>query len=151
NGDGIIGATEGSGAARPWSIILDRDALIQTVADLLQLVQVIERGMDVGGNGSPDLNPSRIYYLGGSWGGLYGTDFLAIEPSVRAGVLNVPAASFSSEGRRLSPGNRPSLGTRLASRTPSLLNAPGVTSIGGVSVSAPYFDDNLPLRDGASL
>ena len=41
---------------------------------------------------------------------------------------------------------RPCTGAGSA-RTPSLLNAPGLTSIGGVAVGSPYFNENLPLRD----
>ena len=48
NGDGIIANNEGISAAAPRSIIRDRDGQRQTVADLMQLVRVIEVGMDVG-------------------------------------------------------------------------------------------------------
>jgi hypothetical protein len=58
--------------------------------DLMQLVRVIEVGVDLDGDGTPDLDPSRTYYFGSSFGGMYGTVFLAFEPSVRAGVPNVP-------------------------------------------------------------
>ena len=68
NGDGIIGSTEGQLAAAPWTIIGETDALRQTAADLMQLVRVIQIGMDVDGNGSRDLDPSRISYLGFSLG-----------------------------------------------------------------------------------
>jgi hypothetical protein len=40
------------------------------VVDLLQLVRVIEVGMDVDGDTVPDLDPSRIYYFGQSLGGI---------------------------------------------------------------------------------
>src|SRR5262249_9389940 len=86
NGDGAIGATEGVNAAFPRTIVGSRDGLRQTVADLMQLVHVIETG---GIPGVP-LDASRIYYAGQSFGGIYGTKFMAIEPSVHAGVLNVP-------------------------------------------------------------
>ena len=82
NGDGIIENNEGISAAAPRSIIRDRDGQRQTVADLMQLVRVIEVGMDADGDGVADLDPSRIYYLGQSLGGIYGTEFLAVEPSV---------------------------------------------------------------------
>src|SRR5262249_38150618 len=39
----------------------------------------------------------------------------------------------------------------LAARVPSVINAPGVTQIDGVAVVAPYYDENLPLRDGVPL
>jgi hypothetical protein len=39
----------------------------------------------------------------------------------------------------------------LASRRPSLINAPGITNLGGVAVDPPQFNDNFPLRDGIPL
>jgi hypothetical protein len=135
NGDGAIGSTEGLGAAPPRGIINVRDGLQQTVADLMQLVRVIGGGMDVDGNGTPDLDSSRIYYFGESLGGIYGTIFLAVESSVRAGVPNVPGGPII-ELLRLSPFNRPVLGFRLASRVPSLIN------VGGIE-----FNENMPLRN----
>jgi Calx-beta domain/Bacterial virulence factor lipase N-terminal len=150
NGDGIIGNNDGISAAPPRSIIRDRDGTRQTVADLMQLVQVLEVGMDADGDGLGDLDPSRIYYVGQSLGGIYGTEFLAVEPSVHVGVLNVAGGS-GIESNRLSPVFRASVGTSLASRTPSLLNGPGITSLDGVSVPGPRFDENMPLRDGVPL
>ena len=47
------------------------------------------------------------------------------------------------------PSPRPT--QEVASRTPSLLNGPGVTSLDGVSVLGQRFDENLPLRDGVPL
>ncbi len=150
NGDGVIGNSEGIQAVAPRSIIRDRDGQQQTVADLMQLVRVIEVGIDVDGDGLADLDPSRIYYFGQSLGGIYGTEFLAVEPDVRAGVLNVPGGS-AIESSRLSAINRASVGAALASRVPSLLNVPGVTQVAGVSVAGPRFDENMPLRDGVPL
>src|SRR5205814_610767 len=121
NGDGIIANNEGISAAPPRSIIRDRDGQRQTVADLMQLVRVIEVGVDTDGNGAADLDPSRIYYLGQSLGGIYGTAFLAVEPSVHVGVLNVAGGS-GIDLNRFSPVFRAAVGTSLAARTPSLLN-----------------------------
>jgi Calx-beta domain/Bacterial virulence factor lipase N-terminal len=149
NGDGIIENNEGISAAAPRSIIRDRDGQRQTVADLMQLVRVIEVGVDADGNGVADLDPSRIYYLGQSLGGIYGTEFLAVEPSVHVGALNV--AGGLGGNNRLSPIFRAAVGTSLAARTPSLLNGPGVTSLDGVSVLGQRFDENMPLRDGVPL
>jgi hypothetical protein len=149
NGDGVIAPTEGIDAAPPQSIILNRDGLRQTVADLMQLVRVIEVGVDVDGNGVADLDPSRIYYHGQSLGGIYGTTFLAVEPGVHAGVLNVAGALVGSNP--LSPIFRAAVGAALAARVPSLANGPGVTSLDGVSVVGQRFDENLPLRDGVPL
>lgn len=66
--------------------------------------------MDVGGDGGRDLDPSRIYYEGRSIGAQYGTEFLAVEPDVRSGVLIVAGGSFF-ETIRLGPGARASAGS----------------------------------------
>jgi Calx-beta domain-containing protein/virulence factor lipase-like protein len=151
NGDGTIANNEGINAAAPRSIIDDRDGRRQTVVDLMQLVRVIETGMDVDGDGSRDVNASRIYFLGQSLGGVCGTAFLAVEPDVRAGVLNVTGGS-GPEVNRLSTGFRGTrMGASLASRTPSLLNGPGVTHLDGVAVPGARFNENMPLRDGVPL
>jgi len=151
NGDGVIDAREGIRAAAPQTIIDDSDGFRQTVVDLMQLVRVIEIGMDVDGDTLPDLNPSRIYYVGQSLGGMYGTDFLAVEPDVHAGVINVAGGSRTS--RVLNNfGDRPLYGSYLADRTPSLINAPGVTRLDGAFIAGlPLFDENMPLRDGVTL
>ena len=51
-------------------------------------MRLIESGGDADndGEGAADLDPSRIYYLGRSRGGIYGILFLAVEPTVRVGV-----------------------------------------------------------------
>jgi hypothetical protein len=135
-------------AAAPMDIIGNRDFFRQTAIDLMQLVRVIEQGVDVDGDFVPDLDPSRIYYFGQSQGGNYGTILLAVEPDVKAGVLNVPGTPVIDA--LLAPSQRPGLGNLLQSRVPSLINAIGVTMLGGVLVNqtGPYFNDNMPLRDG---
>ncbi|MGH8067532.1 MAG: Ig-like domain-containing protein [Candidatus Entotheonellia bacterium] len=134
NNDGNIGALEGLNARLPRSMIHNRDGLRQTVVDLMQLVRVIEVGVDTDGDGVPDLDPTRIYGAGISLGGIYGTLLLAVEPSVRAGVPNVPGGAFI-EAERLGS-IRPSVGGRLAARVPSLIN------VGGTE-----FNENMPLRN----
>src|SRR5262249_7906687 len=142
---------EGLSAAPPATILSNRDGIRQTVVDLMQLVRVIEVGMDVDGDGSPDLDPSRIYYFGISLGGIYGTVFLGVEPSVRAGVPNVGGGPLV-EIFRLSPYFRGGfIGSLLSSRKPSLRNTPGITQFDGIEVSGPLFDENMPLRDGIPL
>ena len=136
NGDGAIDSSEGSSAAPPYTLVSSRDGLRQTVIDLMQLVREIEVGMDVDGNGTRDLDASRISYFGQSFGGIYGTKFLAIEPNVRAGVPNVPGGSII-EIVRLSPVFRPLLWLSLVGRTPPLANLPGLFQ----------FNENMPLRN----
>src|SRR5262249_43498573 len=96
-------------------------------------------------------DPSRIYYVGVSQSGNIGTVFLAVEPDVRVGVLNVPGGSLTDEFRLSVALLRPVVGTALAAREPPLVNSPGTVILGGVQVAAPYFNENLPLRDGIAL
>lgn len=148
NGDHVIGANEGLFSAPPRTVIQNYDGLRQTAADLMQLVRVIQVGMDIDGDGAPDVDASRIFYFAHSVGTAYGLAFLAVEPSVKAGDLTSLAAPIP-DIRRLSPAFRPSLGQLWASRIPSLLNEPGVTTLGGIPIGPPRFDDNLPLPNGA--
>jgi hypothetical protein len=75
---------------------------------------------------------------------------LGVDSSVQAGVFS-SAGSPVSENRRLSGGGRAAFGQLLKSRTPPLLNTPGITTFGGVSAMAPFFNDNLPLRNEIPL
>jgi len=140
NLDGSIEASEGLSASPLASerIISSRDGIRQTTIDLMQLVRVIQKGIDVDQDGSLELDPERIYYFGQSLGGIYGTLLLAVEPGIRAGVPNVPGG-FLVDVARLSPLFRPLAGIELLSRIPSLINVVGPTGL--------EFDDNTPLRD----
>ncbi len=138
NGDGAIDSTEGVNAAFPRTIVSSRDGLRQTVADIMQLVHVIETG------GIPEvpLDAGRIYYAGQSFGGIYGTKLMAIEPSINAGVLNVPGGPIIDIAR-ISPAFRGLVTQSLAARKPSsLLNGP-------FPIAPPFlgFNENLPLRN----
>ncbi|HWN22312.1 MAG TPA: Ig-like domain-containing protein, partial [Gaiellaceae bacterium] len=134
--NGAIDSTEGVNAVAPQTLVSNRDGLRQTVIDLMQLVRELEVGMDVDGDGARDLDPARISYFGQSFGGIYGTTFLAVEPNVRTGVPNVPGGPII-EIARLSPTFRPLVWLSLVNRTPMLANLPGLFQ----------FDENLPLRN----
>jgi hypothetical protein len=139
DGNGTIDSTEGVGAAPPNTLIGNRDGLRQTTIDLMQLVKVLEGGVDVDADGSDDLSSARIYYAGQSFGGIYGTQLLGLEPDIRAGVPNVPGGPII-EIARLSPSFRILVGLSLLTRTPPLYNAvpnPGLTN----------FHENIPLRN----
>jgi hypothetical protein len=140
NGNGTIDSTEGVAAIGAQSLVSNRDGLRQTVVDIMQLVREIQTGgIDVNGDGSADLSRTRIYYGGQSFGGIYGTQLLGLEPDVRAGVANVPGGPIV-EIARLSPSFRPLVGIALITRTPSLYNAtPNATLTN--------FDENIPLRN----
>jgi hypothetical protein len=123
DGDGRIGVTEGVGTAQrgPLALISSRDGLRQTVADLMQLIRAIHRGVDVDGDGRPDLDGDRIYYAGQSFGGIYGTLLMAVDPLPRAGGLNVPGAPIAEIARQATV-FRPLLMDQLRLRKPALMN-----------------------------
>ncbi len=137
NGDATIDSTEGVNAAAPRSIIGSRDGLRQTTIDLMQLVRQIEAGIDIDGDGNADLDASRIYYSGQSFGGIYGTILLGTEPNIQAGVPNVAGGSIIEVARL--GAFRPLTGIALVSRVPSLINVEHPSGI--------VFNENIPLRD----
>ena len=51
NGDGIFEPGENLVAAAPYTLLIARDGVRQTVVDLMQLVRVIQVGVDVDGDG----------------------------------------------------------------------------------------------------
>ena len=148
NGDGPIGGNEGAASTGIRRLKDRSDAAIQTSADLMQLVRVIQAGVDVDGDGRPDLDASWVTYYGHSFGAIYGMGFVAATPEIRAGVFSAIASPILEINSR-NPVARPNVGTLLGARTPSLLNSAfGVTMIDGVSVSpGPTFNENQPLRN----
>ena len=120
NGDGSIDSEEGCAIIQPVAIGL-RDCFRQTVVDIMQLAHAIRAGIDLDGDGTPDLDASHIYYAGESLGAMYGTVFTALEPTVRAAMLNVGGGS-TVDIARWSPSYRDLAIEMLATRTPELLN-----------------------------
>jgi len=136
--NGTIDSTEGVSAVGAQTLIGNRDGLRQTVVDIMQLVKELKAGVDVDGNGTPDLSTSRIYYSGQSFGGIYGTQLLGLEPDIRAGVPNVAGGSIIEVARL--GGFRPLVGLALLARSPSLYNAVP-------NASFTNFNENMPLRN----
>lgn len=144
DGNGTIDPFEGTFTNPIGGALLTRDFGRQTTVDLMQLVREIEVGVDVDGNGRPDLDPKRISYIGQSFGTDYGAQFLALEPAVREGVLCAGGGPVF-EGWRLSPVNRTFAGLLLLLRTPTLYNG----DFGDPSLQS--FVENIPLRDHSPL
>ncbi|MCB9663781.1 MAG: hypothetical protein H6732_06695 [Alphaproteobacteria bacterium] len=66
-----------------------RDSFVQTVLDRLQLLALLRADPDLDGDGSPDLDTSRVGYAGISLGGLLGPGVLAFDGTVDAATLSV--------------------------------------------------------------
>ena len=123
DGDGRIEATEGVGT-QPGSalaLVSNRDGLRQTTADLMHLVRALRRGVDVDGDGRADLDGERVVYVGQSFGGIYGTLLLAVDPLVRVGALNVAGGPIVEIARQ-SPVFRGRVVEQLKRRQPPLMN-----------------------------
>lgn len=147
NGDNIITNGEGSNAAVPrlWTIG-ESDGYKQTAIDLMQLVRIIEVGMDADGDLATDIDWTRIYFHGHSAGGRYGTILAALDPSVSAFSVGT-CCGISPEHGRWAPGRRAGLGRMLHERVPSLINVDGITELEGVPIAAPHYNENKPLRN----
>jgi len=120
NGDGIIESDEGCTVITPVAYGT-RDCFRQTVVDLMQLARTIRLGLDLTGDGIPDLDGTHIYYAGDSLGAIYGSMLMALEPTVRAAALNVGGATIVDISR-WSPAYRGIATQMLAVRMPPLLN-----------------------------
>jgi len=152
DGNGVIANNEGVSTISPTlGSVGARDAIRQQAVDLMQLVRVLEGGVDVEGDGIVDLDPSRISYFGISFGaGAFGPLLMAVDPAVKVGVLASPGGLNSRfDLLRLRPSARSQVGSALAARVPSLLNPPGLTTWAGIPVAPPFFNENIPLRDQA--
>ena len=132
NGDGEISAIEGGVFFTPDLPVGARDTLRQTALDMVQLVRAIQMGMDLDGDGLPDLDAGNIHFFGQSLGTGTGVLLHAIEPAVQTAALTAGPGSVVEAGRLGT--FRPLLQMYLGSRQPSLLNA------------GTNFDENLPLR-----
>jgi hypothetical protein len=152
NGDGVIATAEGHYATAPRLVGLYADAVTQISAENLSLMRLIQAGIDADDDGQIDIDASRIYFLGQSLGAASNVPFVAYAPAMRASFFLVPPAGAAIESQRLSPARRNVVGSLLAARTPSLLNASsGLISIGGIRVAGPYFNENVPFRNATPV
>jgi Bacterial Ig-like domain len=148
NGDGTIELWEPRRARRPNAVLNTSGPAAQTIPQAWALVRAIQAGVDVDGNGTTDLDASRIYFFGQSLGAMWGMPVFAWEPAIRAAVFTVPVGTLIYNTAN-TPTDRNGLGELLAARGPSLVNeADGLKAIDGVGLTLPpYFNENLPLRD----
>ncbi|MDQ6649673.1 MAG: hypothetical protein M3Z02_06095, partial [Actinomycetota bacterium] len=147
DGDGKITAAEGvqplgdapTNTPSPNSLIGTRDGLIQTVIDNMALVRSVQAGITVPNCGlsSVKLAKTNVEYYGLSFGGIYGTMLMGTDPSVKAGLLNVPGGPIIDIARL--SGFRDLLATQLGRSRPNLLN--GGPGLEGFTESIPLPND----------
>ena len=131
-----IGPWDGCVLPGPLAV---RDCLRQTAVDLFALIQTIRETNGLGMN----LDPNRIYYLGQSLGAIYGTLAHAVEPHIRAAVLNGDGGPFSDDAR-LAISSRPLGAAYLGMNNPALLNVPPAQP---EEYFHDAFNDNYVYRD----
>ena len=129
-----IGNGEGSSATGAATAIGSRDALRQTVADIMTLVRSVG-GTDVDRDGAADLSGKDVTYFGQSFGGIYGTMLAGVDRDVARSVLNVPGGPVA-ELVRLSPAFRGL--TSLQLQAAGLANSTDPTRV--------FFQEQLPLK-----
>jgi dienelactone hydrolase/cytoskeletal protein CcmA (bactofilin family) len=135
-GNTTIGSTDG--CIVPGAVAV-RDCGRQSAVDLFALVKAIQTSPGM------NLDPTRIYYVGQSFGGTYGTLFQAVEPNVTAAVLNGDGGT-SVDIARLAITARP-LGDEYLAPL-GLLNVPPAAPEPPFN---DYFNDNYVFRDAAPV
>ncbi|MBV9759127.1 MAG: Ig-like domain-containing protein [Acidobacteriaceae bacterium] len=129
-GNSSIGPSDG--CILPGALAV-RDCGRQTAVDLFALVQTIR---ETGGLGY-GLDPSRIYYVGQSFGATYGTLFHATEANERIATMS-GAGGSSVDVARLAITGRPLAIEYLSSISPALLNVDA-----GIAPPEAYFHDDF--------
>lgn len=71
------------------SPLTGRDNWRQGTSDLIVFSKSVA-GLNLDGDAAPDVDPTRISYVGLSLGGIIGSNFLAFAPNVRTGTVSVP-------------------------------------------------------------
>ena len=73
-----------------------RDNWRQSTYDKLQLLRLLAQQPDVDGDGTADLDPTKMAYVGVSLGGIMGPELLALTDAIGVAVLSVPGGKVSS-------------------------------------------------------
>lgn len=76
------------------SLLTSRDNARQAVADLFALTKALGT-MDYLDDGLPDFDTTEVYFVGHSLGGILGSTFLALEPTVKSAVLGMPGGGIA--------------------------------------------------------
>lgn len=73
-----------------------RENLRQASFDKQQVLQLLAAQPDIDGDGTPDVNASRVVYWGISLGGIMGADFVGQTDKVDAGIFSIAGARLIS-------------------------------------------------------
>lgn len=123
----------GDGCQVPGPIAV-RDCLRQSAVDVMALVQNIKaNGLGV------NLDPDRIYYVGQSFGSFIGSLVHAVEPGVKAAVINVGGDSVVDTARQAFGDD--------SDLVYLLLYNPALLAVAGPAAATPTFDFFYPYRD----
>lgn len=136
---GTYGPADGCIVGGPLAV---RDCGRQAALDMAAVIHTIQ----VTGGMGLNLDPTKIFYVGQSFGGIIGTLLQAVDPALQRAVLNV-AGGPEVDVSRLAISARP-LGTYyLATSNPPLLNVPPPTNAPPQAYFHDAFNDNYVLRD----
>jgi pimeloyl-ACP methyl ester carboxylesterase len=91
--DGIIDSS-GAHYINLSNALVSRDNLRQAAADLVTLTRTIPT-IDLDGDELPDLDGSRVHFIGTSLGGIAGTTYLAMDDTAVTATLGVPGGVIS--------------------------------------------------------
>jgi len=76
------------------SLLTSRDNLRQSIADQITLARAVPN-LDLTGDGQPDIDATRMHFVGHSLGGIVGTSFLAFNPGIDSATLAMPGAQIA--------------------------------------------------------
>lgn len=98
------------------SLLTSRDNLRQAAADLVILSRSLPN-LELTGDTTPDIDPTRVHFLGHSLGGIVGTVFLGVTSGtqVRTGTLAMPGGEIA-QLLRDSPSFSPRINAALAAQ-----------------------------------
>jgi pimeloyl-ACP methyl ester carboxylesterase len=121
--DGVIDSS-GSHFINLASLLTSRDNLREATADLLALAKAVTN-LDVDGDGTADIDPNNVHFVGHSLGAITGATFLGLNTSVSTATLAMPGGGIASLLRQ-SPTFGPAVTAGLQSQSQGLL-VPGTT------------------------
>lgn len=91
--DGVIDPS-GTHFINLTSLLTSRDNLRQASADLITLTRSLPN-LELTGDTTPDIDGTRIHFVGHSLGGIVGTPYLGVSTAVRSATLAMPGGEIS--------------------------------------------------------